>query len=212
MNQVNAQRPLPANIHLSPSHGLLKIPYCDSANELVIRNYLGPVASENIKLAGGGQRSKHIPRTVQLATFCNLNLRLLGDAALVGFGKAFVEPTSSLIVTLHCPFDLFPPELLFGYPASRKGDIWQLACLLFKVHTGIYPFPTAPSYELLIWWIVRYTGPVPGHWRGRYRWDRFSSPGTMPDGEFEGRFNSFQPTQSLKPVLVREYHLSCAER
>jgi serine/threonine protein kinase len=168
------------------------------------------VASEEIKLANGEAPSEHSPRRlVQPADFIGLNSYTLKDITLVGFGKAFVdrEPYRPP-QTLHCPFTMFPPELLFDYPPSRKLDIWQLACLMFKIHTRVFPFqPEHPSYELLVRDIATYLGPIPSRWQGRYRWDRYTT--VTPENEAERRdyaawCDKKQPMRSLEKILRDE--------
>jgi serine/threonine protein kinase len=184
---------------------LFKLPGCNLANEATIRNCLGPVASEKIQLADGGHPTKHSPRTVvQPASFSNLDFNQLNDIALVGFGTAFVESTPP--PKLQCPTNILPPEVFFGYPPSRKSDIWQLACLLFKIHTGAYPFWTALPYEWLVRQATQYIGPVPSHWRDRCDWDRSQ---TQTGGlELEEWFDAEQPTLSLETRLAEQPHLS----
>lgn len=180
------------------------------------------MASEEIKLATGGTPSEHSPRkVVQPADFIGLNPYTLKDITLVGFGKAFVDrdpyrPPQ----TLQCPFDMFPPELLFDYRPTRKLDIWQLACLMFKLLTRGFPFqpgpfqPEHPTYELLVWHITRYLGPVPSHWQGKYRWDKYQTL-APEDGagnrDFKAWFDKRQPTESLEKILRDEPYLQGSE-
>jgi serine/threonine protein kinase len=186
---------------------LFKLPGRNLANEATIRNCLGPVASEKIQLADGGPPSKHSPRTVvQPASFSNLDFNQNNDIALVGFGNAFVEATPP--PTLHCPTNILPPEVFFGYPPSRKSDIWQLACLLFKFRTGAYPFHTTLPYEWLVRQATQYIGPVPSQWRGRY--DRDSSRTQRGGLDLEEWFDTEQPTLSLETRLAEKGHPSSA--
>jgi serine/threonine protein kinase len=189
---------------------LFKLPSHHLVSETPIRRCLGPVASEKIYLANGKPPSKHSPRAVvQPASFSNLDFSQLRNIALVGFGKAFVESTPP--PTLHCPTNILPPEVFFGYPPSSKSDIWQLACLFFKIHTGAYPFRTTLPYEWLVKQATEYIGPVPRHWRDRY--DRDGSEARTAGLDLEEWFDKNQPTKFLDDYLCEEGHLSnVAER
>jgi serine/threonine protein kinase len=128
---------------------LFKIPNLEDISETSLQKVLGPVVSERIKLADGNPPSKHSPKEViQPASFSGLGFNSLKEIAIVGFGKAIPEITPP--PTLQCPLNIFPPEVLFSYPASKKSDIWQLACLMCFIHTGTFLFQTEPFYEHLV--------------------------------------------------------------
>lgn len=156
--------------------------------------------SEEIRLADGGTPSKHSPReVVQPTSFSGLLFYKLKDVVIISFGKAFPEYAPP--PTLHCPMEIFPPELLFGYPPSTKSDIWQLACLMYKVHARVFPFATDSSYEMLVWHIAKYMGPIPSHWRGRYLWDRYrtlSAANQDASGDLNGWHDKTHTTESLE--------------
>jgi serine/threonine protein kinase len=193
---------------------LFKIPNVEDMSETSLQNRLGPVVSERIRLADGKPPSKHSPKEViQAASFSGLDFNSLKEIAIVGFGKAFPEITPP--PTLQCPLNIFPPEVLFGYAASKKSDIWQLACLMFLVHTRTLPFHTEPFYEHLVWHITKYLGPIPSHWAERYRWDKYKSvtyPGETYGRDLAAWFDKGQPTESLESRFSDAPHLSRAER
>ncbi|KAK4038214.1 hypothetical protein C8A01DRAFT_48150 [Parachaetomium inaequale] len=199
---------------LSPRHVLFKIPNAEYISTASLQNTLGPVVSERIKLADGKPPSKHSPKEVtQPASFSGLSFNSLKEIALIGFGKAFPEITPP--PTLQCPLIIFPSEVLFGYPASNKSDVWQLACLMFVVHTGTFPFQTEPFYGHLVWHITKSLGPIPSQWAGRYRWDKYKSltcPGETYGRDLAASFDKAQPTKSLENRLAEGPHLSSAER
>lgn len=171
--------------------------------------------SEEIRLADGGTPLKHSPReVVRPTTFSGLPFYELKDIVIISFGKAFPEYAPP--PTLNCPMEIFPPELLFGYPPSEKSDIWQLACLMYKVHTTRdFPFETDSSYEMLVWHIARYMGPIPSHWRGKYRWDRYRTLSALDkdaSGGLNGWYDKSQATESLETRLEDREHLCHPEQ
>lgn len=141
---------------------------------------LGPIKDETLQLRKGPvPRSRHAPKKiVAAASFSGFNF---GSASLprvqiIDFGVAF--HTNRPPPTLGCPMQFFPPELLFGYQASDKSDIWQLAAIIFYVYTGCYMFQVGfPIFAHLIAFIIKFHGPLPSHWRDRYDWSRDAKPG-----------------------------------
>ncbi|KAG7286027.1 hypothetical protein NEMBOFW57_008325 [Staphylotrichum longicolle] len=145
------------------------------------------------------------------ASFSGLRFSTINSIALVGFGNAFPEPNPpadpARLSHLHLPPPP-PPEVLFGSQYTRKSDVWQLACMLYKIHsTWLFPFGDLEmtSYERLVEDMTRYLGPSPESWKGNYDWERYgtvAAPPKVEDRHLEECCDPSQPTQSLKSVFA----------
>ncbi|KAK4140678.1 kinase-like domain-containing protein [Dichotomopilus funicola] len=154
---------------LTLSHIAIAIPDIQSVSESRLLELLGPIKDEPLRLRKGPvPRSKHGPkRVVAAASFSGPDLSSLTSIRVIDFGCAFLS--SSPPPTLGCPVDFFPPELLFGYPATTHSDVWQLAALLYYIYANHYMFQSGLQiYTLLVRFIVQHYGPVPSNWRGKY--------------------------------------------
>lgn len=135
---------------------------------------LGPIEEETLRLRKGPvSHSKHAPKKeVAAASFSGLDSSSLATAQIIDFGCAFLS--SSPPPTLGCPVEFFPPELLFGFPASSKSDIWQLAALVYYASTHQYMFQVGfQIFAHLVAFVVRHHGPVPAHWKGKFVWSKY---------------------------------------
>lgn len=178
---------------------------------------LGPIKAEKLTLPNGSY-SPHAPKQViRTPDFSGLDRSLLLDIRIVDFGQAFFEnrPPPSLGIPIH----YFPPELCFGLPPSVGSDIWHLGCVLYEVHSISYLFPIFfPIFEFLIGTAVGILGPLPPHWKGRFKFDEY---GYQEEGQVEEE-NKQEPLwwfedgplkESMNARLVeRAPHLSAAQR
>jgi serine/threonine protein kinase len=164
---------------------------------------LGPLKQETLHnredtISGSRRRPK---RLVTAASFAGLD-RLLTSVQIqiIGFDVAF--PTNNPPPTSGCPIQLFPPELLFGCPASAKCDIWQLAANMCYIYVGSYMFQVGfEIFTHLIAFIVEYHGPLPIDWKGRFDWGQYGGypPGTSGEAldEPEWWFDGTESTKSF---------------
>jgi serine/threonine protein kinase len=142
---------------------------------------LGPVKDETLQLRKGPvSHSKQGPKkVVAAASFSGLDSSSLTTVQIIDFGYAFLS--NSPPPTLGCPLEYFPPELLFGCPASPKSDIWQLAAVVFYTYTNYYMFQVGyPIFIHLVAFVVQHHGPLPSHWKGKFVWSKYgqAQPGT----------------------------------
>ncbi|KAF1963757.1 kinase-like protein [Byssothecium circinans] len=151
---------------LTPSNVVFELPAAR------LDQFLTPINAENLKL-GNGSRSRHAPmQVIQAPEFLGFDYSSLWKVRIIDFGEAFF--TSLPPSSLGSPIEFFPPELCFGYSPSAKADIWQLACVFYMVHSGRFLFPVFfEIYEILIGTIVNCVGPLPQHWRGRFKFESF---------------------------------------
>lgn len=180
-----------------------------------VTRLLGPIRTEKLKLPNG-RRSPHGPnQVVQTPDFSGLDYSLLLQVRVIDFGEAFLadHPPPSLGV----PLNYFPPELCFGYLPSKKSDVWQLACILYQIHTVKPIFPTFfRIFEMLIGTIVPVLGPIPQHWRRKYNFDKYGyvEPRRELDStEPEYWFDDNNPEKSIDIKLAQHAtHLSALQR
>jgi serine/threonine protein kinase len=82
----------------------------------------------------------------------NIMLTTRGGAKLVDFGLCRSENHHSLTESgeaVGTPLYL-APEILEGAPASRGSDMWSLGCVVYRMLTGVMPFPrTTPGAWVL---------------------------------------------------------------
>lgn len=114
-------------------------------------------------------------------------------------------------------YRFFPPELCFGYLPSTKSDIWQLACILYQIHTKAVLFPTVfQIFEILIGTIVSYLGPIPQRWKGKFNFDEYGycEPGQVQDTtEPEWWFEDKCSEKTIDSRITQEaVHLSTHQR
>ena len=179
---------------------------------------LGPIKDETLRLSKGPiTHSKHGPKkVVAAASFSGLDPLSLTTVQIIDFGCAFLS--SSLPPTLGCPVEFFPPELLFGCPASTKSDVWQLAAMVYYTHTNQHMFQVGlPIFTHLVAFIVRYHSPVPSHWKGefvrsKYGLAQFGEP-VVPSPEPDWWWsNDKQPPKSVEDrVINRAPYLSASQ-
>ncbi|POR38086.1 Uncharacterized protein TPAR_01723 [Tolypocladium paradoxum] len=157
---------------LTLSNVVFELPDIQSMSPARVSQLLGPIKAKNLRLPNGSF-SPHAPKQlIQTPDYSGLDYSLLTQVRIIDFGQAFFadDPPPSLGV----PIDFFPPELCFGYLPSTKSDVWDLACVLFQIHTGAFLFPTFfQIFEILIGTMVGYLGPIPQHWKGRFKFDEY---------------------------------------
>lgn len=186
---------------LTPLNVRFMIPGIENISEVSLLDMLAPVRSHTIRRADGKPLSRHIPRCVtETASFEDFDFCSLKEVVITSFGRAFSEykPRSTL---QRRPTAMVSPELLFGYPASSESDIWQLACLLFLVHTQKLPFRLNRGYDHFLWELTTFLGPIPDSWAGKYQWSEYTiamPPGTLRNCGLAEWFNKAQPTDSLE--------------
>jgi serine/threonine protein kinase len=186
--------------------------------EAQLLELLGPVKADTLRLRKGPvSHSKHGPRkVVAAASFSGLDSSSLTTVQIIDFGCAFLS--NSPPSTLGCPVEFFPPELLFGFPASTKSDIWQLAAILYYTYTSHYMFQVGfQIFILLVAFVVQHHGPLPGHWKGKFVWSKYgqAQPGNpvVPLPEPDWWFDDKQPTKSFEDRIVkRAPYLSASQR
>lgn len=189
-----------------------------SISESRLLELLGPIEDEPLRLRKGPvPRSKHGPkRVVAAASFSGLDLSSLSSIQVIDFGCAFLN--TSPPSTLGCPVEFFPPELLFGYPASTQSDVWQLAAFLYYTYTNQYMFQTGfQVFTLLVHFVVQQYGPVPNGWRGKYVWSKygFAEPGQEPVAmpEPDWWYDDEQPTNPVEEYITkRASYISAAQQ
>ncbi|SPQ23283.1 35d531db-59df-4230-8978-674e19884d66 [Thermothielavioides terrestris] len=201
--------------NLSPEHVLVKFPQPYSGSEEnALLNCLGPVVSEEIVSRGILPAAHHPRAVVEPASFSGFDYSSVTDVALVGFGNAFAAIFPPPV--LRCPVRIFPVEVLFGHEPSPKSDIWELACLLMMLHAEPDHLLHQSCYVRLVYDWVTYLGPMPSHWRGRYRWDRYNTltpPGQMQHQDLLGWFDVGGASRPLSRVIAASAsHLTPIER
>jgi serine/threonine protein kinase len=74
------------------------------------------------------------------------NLLILpnGEAALSDFGIAEDTVRQRVATDLHYP-PLVAPEVLRGRPTSFQSDVWAMGCLLYRLLTNGFPFPSTAN-------------------------------------------------------------------
>lgn len=140
-----------------------------------VRQLLGPIEREKLKLRDGS-KSPHGPkRIVKNPDFSGFNIGMSSAAVMIiDFGEAFVLGRPRHRTGLGIPITSFPPEVCFGYPPSTGSDLWELACLLFEILCGRPLFPLYfPIFEMLIGLIVHYVGLLPRSWQGHFDAEKY---------------------------------------
>jgi serine/threonine-protein kinase SRPK3 len=199
---------------LTPSNILFNLPDVHSMSPTSLFELLGPIVTENLR--PNGLPSPHGPKkVVQTASLSGLDYSLLTWVRIIDFGQAFFVDHPPL--SLGIPIDYFSPELCFSYFPSTKTDIWQLACVLYKVQSKLFLFPTFfRIFGILIGTVVGYMGPLPQHWKGRFNFDKYGyyengqlKNKTEPDWWYEDK----PPKNSHDDRLSKEApHLSTLQR
>ena len=168
-------------------------------SESSIHDLLGPIETKEY-IPRSHSKSKHGPKElVGAADLSGLDHSTLTTIQIVDFGEVFMADNPP--PTLGCPIDFFPVELCFGYPASAKSDIWQLGTLVFMTHTKGFLFPIFFTlFQHLVSFAVYYNGPIPGHWKGKFLWDKYgyTDPGKpiIKNDEWWCEDKVKEPTQS----------------
>jgi serine/threonine protein kinase len=171
---------------------------------------LGPTKEETLRLRKGPvSHSKHAPKkVVASASFSGLDTSSLATVQIIDFGCAF--SVDSPPPTLGCPVEFFPPELLFGCPASTNSDVWQLAALIYYTSTSQYMFQVGIHvFTHLVAFVVRHHGPVPAHWKGKFDWSKYglAQPGQPvappPEPDWWWSDDDKRPTPSLEDRFAK---------
>ena len=192
---------------LTPINVLFKIPGIENISEASLRRMLTPVVSHTVTRVDGKPLSnmERIPRCViETAGFQDLDFHSLKKVAIINFGRSF-NSTIPPPTFGRNPTSMVFPELLFRYPASKKSDIWQLACLLFLVQAQALPFQISTGYDHLLAEMTAYLGPIPYTWARKYQWNKYKivlPSGTTCDWDLEECFNIGKPTRSLETRMV----------
>ncbi|KAM4057490.1 kinase [Hirsutella rhossiliensis] len=200
---------------LTASNVAFELPDIQSMSSAQIRQLLGPIQAEILRLCNGSS-SPHAPKQViQTPDLSGLDYSILTRIRIIDFGQAFFEdrPPSSLGV----PIDFFPPELCFGHLPSTKSDIWQLACILYQIISGEFLFPTGfRIFEILVSTIVSYLGPIPQHWKGRFNFNEYGyyEPGRgLNTTELECWFEDKRSQKTIESRLAQKAaYLSTRQR
>jgi len=143
-------------------------------SESQILQLLGPIVDQSLRLRKGPvPRSKHAPkRIVAPASFSGLDPSTLTTIQINDLSCAFTSDIPP--PTLGCPLIWFPAELVFGYPASTKSDVWQLAALIFYIYTDTAMFQVGIKvFYALIAFVVQWHGPLLSSWRGKFDWSHY---------------------------------------
>ncbi|KAH6842392.1 kinase-like domain-containing protein [Chaetomium sp. MPI-CAGE-AT-0009] len=190
---------------LTPFNVVFDLPDIQSMPESDLQQLLGPINTEDLKLQDGS-RSNHAPtKVVSTASLSGLDYSSLNSVRIIDFGQAFMQDTPP--PTLGCPVAFFPVELCFGYPASPKSDIWQLANIIFMAHTNTFLFQVLfPVFESLVGFAVSCLGPIPNQWEGKFVWDRYGrrEPGKpMDTSDDPWWFNQEPPSNALPDRLAK---------
>ena len=208
-------------LDLTPSNVAFKVPNMQSMTESRLLELLGPIKEDTLRLRKGPvSHSRHAPKkVVAAASFSGLDSSSLATIQIVDFGCAF--SSNSPPPTLGCPVQFFPPELLFGCPASTKSDVWQLAALVYFTSASQYMFQVGfQIFTHLVAFVVQHHGPVPAHWKGKFDWSKYGlvlpgqpvgpSPETEPDWWWS---DDKPPTRSLEDRFAeRASYLDAAQR
>jgi hypothetical protein len=160
---------------LMPENVAFEIPGLESMSERELEDKLLGVGIYEELQEIDGSSPKHGPRRVYQPCqgWHGLDHSQLTTVRIIDFGGAFClrsdegDPPPDPKYTVH----FSPPEYCFQYPLSRGADTWQLALLIFMIHTGVSPLyhmGSSDSYELLISVIAAYLGPAPQDWRNRF--------------------------------------------
>lgn len=200
---------------LTVSNIVFELPDIRSMSLARIYELLGPVKTDNLRLTSG-RCSPHAPeQVIQSPDLSSLDYSLLTQIRIIDFGQAFFKdrPPPSLGV----PIDFFPPELCSGYLPSAQSDVWQLACVLYQIHTKKVLFPTVfRIFEILIGTIVNYLGPIPQHWKGKFNFDEYGycEPGQVQETtEPEWWFEEKRSDKTIDSRIAKDaLHLSTRQR
>ncbi|EGX93717.1 protein kinase, putative [Cordyceps militaris CM01] len=194
---------------------VFELPDIQSLSPDRVFQLLGPIKTENMR-PNRRQYTPHAPRqVVQAPDFSGLDFSSLTQIRIVDFGQAFFAQNPPR--WLGVPIDFFPAELCFGHLPSMKSDVWQLACVLFQIHTKQLLFPTGfRIYEILISTITSYLGPIPQHWRGKFDFNDYGyhEPGQEQDTtDIEAWFEDKSSEKTMESRLVQKAtHLSTRQR
>jgi eukaryotic-like serine/threonine-protein kinase len=74
----------------------------------------------------------------------NLMILANGEAALSDFGIAEDTVRQRLATDMHYP-PLIAPEVLDGRPTTTQSDVWAMGSLLYRLLTGVFPYPSAAA-------------------------------------------------------------------
>ena len=161
--------PLP---DLSPSHVLVSIPDTSSSAHLLpadeeILKRLGPVDKMPVP-AKGDRRPAYL---VKPASFAQLPFSSVQRVRIISFTDAFKWGPGALpLSSLRCPSSITPPEFLMdkndwliksSKTPNERVDNWQLGCLIFRLHTGEFPFGVPDSWSKLATSIAQFAPSVP---------------------------------------------------
>ncbi|KAJ8128487.1 hypothetical protein O1611_g5148 [Lasiodiplodia mahajangana] len=155
---------------LTMSNIVFKLPDIQAMSPAKLCELLGPIETEELRLANGSF-SPHSPKgVVQTPSLSGVDQSLLLNIQIIDFGVAFF--TSQPPRSLGIPFQYFPPELCFGYRPSLGSDIWHLACVLYELHGKAFLFPGVfPIFEIVVGTIIGRLGRLPSLWKGRFKFD-----------------------------------------
>lgn len=198
---------------LTPSNILFELPEIQSTDHLY--HLLGPIKTEKLRTPKHSSPSHRPKRIVEAPDFSGLDNSLLSNTRIADFGEAFfaIRPPRSLGV----PIDFFQPEICFGYMPSAASDIWSLACVIYKIHSSAFLFPTFfRIFEILVGTAVSYLGPLPDKWKGRFEFEEY---GYREEGVLQTLiepmwwFEDKPPEKSIDSRLSQEGpHLSIGQR
>lgn len=155
--------PLP---DLSPSHVLVRIPDTSSsahplpADEEILKR-LGPVDEVPVPTKGDRQPAYLVKPT----SFAELPFSSVQRVRIISFTDAFKWAPGALpLSSPRCPSYITPPEFLVdendwliksNQTPNERVDNWQLGCLIFRLHTGEFPFGVPDSWSKLATSIVQ---------------------------------------------------------
>ncbi|KAI0841695.1 kinase-like protein [Hypoxylon sp. FL0890] len=197
---------------LTPSNILFELRDIQTWSEAQIYDTFGDIRTEELRLHNGSY-SEHAPKEVVRAVeFTNLEDHLLDNIRIIDFGQSYNanEPPTGL----GTPLFYFPPELCFGYPPSKKSDVWALACIIFEVQTWRPLVPMVfQNFEILVGTLRFTLGTLPLEWRTKYS-DDYASNDLHGQGAPDIWFDEKFPLEWPLPSLIDEKasHLSPDEK
>ena len=133
-----------AEIDITPKNVLIQLKGIDAWPTGTLYQQVGsPVRDEVFKSSGQKPDLSAPEYLVEPASFSRVDFEFISEEVLlIDLGEAFPElsPPANGVGT---PVSYCSPELLFKRKASRRSDIWALACTIFEFRSG---FPLFESF------------------------------------------------------------------
>ena len=133
-----------AGVDITPKNVLVQLKGIDTWPTETLYQQVGSPVRDEVFNSSGQKPDLSAPEyLVEPASFSRVDFEYISEQVLViDFGEAFPElsPPDDGVGT---PVSYCSPELILERKASRKSDIWALACTIFEIRSG---FPLFESF------------------------------------------------------------------